>query len=1040
MPLQTQNLDVPFTGGLSTKLDQVIPDKSRLLSLSNGTFNKNGTVMRRDGWQQLSGATSISPVELCSLGGELLAIDAITNNLYSYSPAAGALVSKGKPPYFSTAITSISAPGAGTAALRSGIDSAVNGQFTCFIWSQGATNVYMTIIDEATGALIINGTQVYTGALKGAPRVCAVGSSFIVAVAPNATNNINMVAVLASTGAITTASTNVSSTFRPAGTPQGFEMIAFNGQALLVYNSSATGATVIGALCFGTTGAVTASEINVIANGVMGGSVIEGIGACSMSATTAMVMTGNTTDSKLWTATISISGSTLTVTNAATGTAIASNARQATGCLDPATGTVRVFVGNTTVIPSQTLQFSLQTMTITTANVASAVTTIANTNVLNTAAGTIMEGPFITGKAFSIGSAPGSRVYVPVQHVSQLQTTYFFLDSGGNIVGQALYGGAAYSDASTTSSLAAGALPSSPIASPGYASIPVLKAGNISYTNGVQVILQGVSRVALSYGRGANNWHATTAGSVYFSGAYMGMYDGAQCAEAGFFLFPEGVTAAASGVAGSVVAGLYQVVALWEWIDNQGRRHQSAPSVATSATMTGTQTTLTMTSPTLQLGVRAKSCTLVFYRTVANGGTFYRANAVNAALGNTLGAATMSYADTSMVSPDPIIGNEILYTTGGALPNDNPPACNAIGVFGGRIIYSNAEDPQDWRFSQYPVAGQGLYFNEALLGVRTQQNTGQISAFGVLDDKLIVATQTNKYVVTGSGPNSSGLNGTYSVPQLLPSGVGISDQRPSVVVPDVAVDDPDIPIQHAGGLMHQTLQGIYVLGRGLQDSFIGFDVEKYAKGSTVTSGVLLSDKPQIRFTVPSSSTVLVYDYLFNQWSTFACTGGISSAPASSVVWNGVWTFGDTTQLLLGTDNLGVYQDFGGLGSAAIPMSLTTAWIRLDALQGFERLRRIVFFGPAPGNTSTLAFTIAKNYDTSTAVAASLFNSSSFINGDSSRWQVRWHNPLQKGQAFQITMSDTPFGGSYAGIGFSGLTLEMGVKRGVAKNLPAGQSI
>jgi hypothetical protein len=519
----------------------------------------------------------------------------------------------------------------------------------------------------------------------------------------------------------------------------------------------------------------------------------------------------------------------------------------------------------------------------------------------------------------------------------------------------------------------------------------------------------------------------------------MAMYDGGQMGEACFFHFPQGVALQNSAVGGTL-AGTFSFCAVYEWVDNQGQRHQSAPSPPLTFTTDGSHNGIIYSCQPLMFGVRAANCSVVFYRTVNAGTTFYRLNTVASPIANDRTAATVGGTDTTATSSataDPITANEILYTTGGALPNDNPPACNAISSYQGRIVYANAENGQDWRFSQSTTPGQGLYFNEALLGAPTQQDAGPLSAIAALDDKLILATQTRKFWTSGTGPNAAGLNGSYAAPQLLPSDVGIVDQRASVVVPDVQVDDPPLQVQRPGGLIHATKHGLYMLGRGLTDSYVGMPVDSSYSSSSIGSATLEVDKSQARWVC--GSNVLVYDYLFGQWSIFS--GSVT--PTCSTIWNGLWTFGYSGHLA--QDSTGPGRDFG---TTAVTLSLSTAWIKLAALQAFQRVKYALVFG-AYGSPSTLTCTAFQDYSTqlyggivspilgvtTSPIVAISEASANIVAADLKRWQLRWHQQIQKCEAIQFQFSDTPTGGDYSGLSFSGLTLELGIKKGSYK-LPA----
>ena len=663
------------------------------------------------------------------------------------------------------------------------------------------------------------------------------------------------------------------------------------------------------------------------------------------------------------------------------------------------------------------------------------------------------DGPYLAGKAFILGGAP----YVPVAMGSELQPGLYVMDAAGNIQASALYGSLAASSSNPV--FASGAkwgsiLPGSPVVSQNIVSLATAQQGKLSFTNSVNTTASGVARLLLGYGRtdalqqqyapvaSPPLWHAQAANCLYFSGSYLGMYDGRQCSEAGFFYFPEDT--AVDAVAGNGITGTFLFLAVYEWVDGQGQRHQSAPSPSVPITLTdgsGIAGGVNYHAATLRIGARAPGATVVFYRTQAQGTTFYRINAVNNAIANDPTTGIVNGTDSTMTTSaaaDPIAANEILYTTGGYLPNDNPPACNAIAEYQGRIIFSNAEDDQDWRFSQPPSIGQGLYFNEALLGGRTPQETGRISAFGVLDDKLIICTPTNKLWTSGQGPAANGLNGSYSQPQVLPSGVGCIDQRTIVVIPDVSIQDSPVQIARAGGLAHYSSQGLFLLTRGLSDEFFGFAMGDQLSGPISTSGisgaVLMEDKGQVRWTTSGNTPtadVIVYDYLFGQWSTFTASLGTTCA----VIWGGNWTFGS---------GHAIYQDegFPGLDFGTTPVvgSFTTAWIKLAALQGFERIRKAVFFGPY-SSPSTITIVENTEYDTVTGSWPSMsILTSGLKTKDGLRWQFRWGVPQQKCQAIQFVVTDTPdgTGANPTGAGFSGMTLELGVKKGTAK-LSAGKS-
>jgi hypothetical protein len=1039
MALGTQLLDIPFSGGVSSKLDPVIVGKEKLLTLNNATFNKTGTLQRRDPWNILGGTGTINPVELCTLGNELLAVDSLTNNLYAYSPSAAALTSRGAVPHFSLAVDAVSNQ---SANIR-GLDCAVNGNYTATAWIQGGSTgtVGITILDEVGGTTIVYSKQLYSGALdsSGGAKICAVGSSFIVVFATS-TTTLTMVTVTASSGAITTAATNIA-TDATTGLLSHvyFDAIPWGAnQALLVYRSSKA-STTVGAMVLNAAG-VSVAEITAIGSPITAS--LCSLTCVAIDANNAWVIAGDSGAGNVWGATVNLSGSTLSVTHSAFGFVGPSLFGNTVAAIkNPTTGYCDVIcmpIGNT-LTPPWSAYWGI--FSITQANTVGSSTTAPGERLYvtssNAGVSSFILTPTLAGKPFLVNN----KTYFPVTVQGVLQTYLLVLDTGNNVVASALYGNGYFDSAAYLEQA------SCPVNVNGDICIPAIRQGQFSTTNGAKTTQQAVVRVRLTSGRGAKTWHAQAAGSVYFSGSYLAMYDGQQVAEAGFFYFPEGVSAQTSG-SGSV-SGTFQVCAVYEWMDNQGRRHQSAPSIPVSVTLSSA-TGILMTSPVLMHGIRSAGCTVVFYRTTNQGLTFYRVNSPTSPLGNnTNNNPTMTYTDTtvtSAASSDTITGNEPLYTTGGALVNDLPPACNAICAWQGRLMFSNAEDRQEWRVSQYPQAGQGLQFNEALLMGRTNQDAGDISALGVMDDKCVVFTPTNAFWVAGSGGNAAGIGATFTSPQLLTNDTGCIDQRSLAVLPDLTNLD-GVALSSQGGLAYQSKHGYYLLTRSLTENYVGEGLDAILSGGVaVTSAVVLQDKHQLRLTYGSGG-VVVFDYQMGQWAAFSSAAAGYSA-ACGVIWNGLWTFGATGRFIA-QDSVGL--SGGDAAASPIVVSLTTPHYRLGSLQGFQRVRWATLFG-SYGSPSTISIAAKVNYDSvqwpgqvsgilgvmqSTVYPVSV-QSASMVTNDNQRWQFRWHQQIQKCESIQFVITDTPTGGNYSGVGFSGLTLELGVKRGGFK-LPAARS-
>jgi hypothetical protein len=374
---------------------------------------------------------------------------------------------------------------------------------------------------------------------------------------------------------------------------------------------------------------------------------------------------------------------------------------------------------------------------------------------------------------------------------------------------------------------------------------------------------------------------------------------------------------------------------MWEWIDNQGQTQRSLPSIAASVTV-GAGGSVALTIPTLRMTAKRAPLTdvsIVVYRsTLAAPAILQRVTSVSSPLLNNPAVDTVSYTDTANDSA--LAGAEILYTTGGVVENDAPPACSLIATSQDRVFLAGTETPGQIWYSKLFTPGVAPAFSAGFVlqipaDQLTAQAEGRETALAVMDGNLIVFKPTRIYVVTGDGPDDTGQNQEFALPQLVTTDVGCANPRSIVTVPN--------------GLMFQSLKGIYLLGRNLTVSYIGAEVETYTAGGaspqgpggglTVTSARLMESTNQVRFTTAAGPT-LVYDYYFGQWSVFTNQPALDSAN-----WSGSYVFLNSNGSVW-QETPGAYLDNG----AAIRLHFRTAWLRLGALQGFQRIKRAMILG------------------------------------------------------------------------------------------------
>ncbi len=481
---------------------------------------------------------------------------------------------------------------------------------------------------------------------------------------------------------------------------------------------------------------------------------------------------------------------------------------------------------------------------------------------------------------------------------------------------------------------------------------------------------------------------------------------------------------------GATNTDAYFVVAVYEWTDNKGLIHRSAPSVPVPITTTSTPTTYRFTYhvPTLRLTYKIESpVKLTIYRWSVAQQTYFEITSI---LYPVLNDVTVDYIDISDGQPDTaILGNTVLYTTGGVVENINAPASNIITMFDDRVWSLSAEDPNLWLFSKQIIEGTPVEMSDLLEyfvapATAAQGPTGPITAGAPMDDKLISFKKNAIYYTNGVGPDNTGANSQYSQPIFVTSTVGC-DNQDSIVFTDV-------------GLMFQSDKGIWLLGRDLSTQYIGADVEDF-NSARVLSAVGVPETNQVRFTLDSGVT-LMYDYFFKQWGTFEGVPGVSSC-----VYQDLHTYINSSGVAF-QETPGIYLDNGG---NPVLMSFTTAWLKLAGIQGYQRA---YFFYLLAEFLSPHWLQMGVAYDYNEAITqAPLIKPTNFstpagsgpsqnpagqqspAGGESSveRWRVFLQR--QRCQAIQISLQevyDATAGGSPgAGFTLSGLQVIAGIKSG-----------
>lgn len=435
---------------------------------------------------------------------------------------------------------------------------------------------------------------------------------------------------------------------------------------------------------------------------------------------------------------------------------------------------------------------------------------------------------------------------------------------------------------------------------------------------------------------------AVVAHDLITAGGVNAVYDGRRQFEIGFLHEPRVITATPSTTGGAMGAGTYQYSFVYEWYDATGLLHRSVPSQPVSVTTTGATSSVVFVlesatttgkadEVTGDIGVNALPVSIVVYRTVAGGSSFFRLRTDSGSGGvtgvgiieNAAFAANVSWTDTSLdtsidASGTQLITRPLLYITGGILDEVMPPSSTTQTLHRDRLWIVSGDRRSIWatkKFTEDPSVFPG--FHEDLRIVLDVD----IVALRSLDDKLAILTATTPYVLFGDGPGANGQGSDWELARVQ-GDVGCRSARSVVNMP--------------GGIMFLAARGYYSLTRELELQWIGREVkDEVTAFPVVQSATLVPHRSQARIGMStadeSSGVVLVYDYSNGNWSVFTYP---NSVVRSSVVVADTWYFTGASTLFVEDD--ATWLDAGAFVPLVFEVTLTpsgpVAWQHLRRLQ------------------------------------------------------------------------------------------------------------
>lgn len=896
MALQKQSIDISFAQGLDTKSDPKRVPAGKFVRLENSVFNKEGLLQKRDGYPKLPSLPN-SPYSYVTTFNDNLT--SVGDNIAAFDTGGNKWVVKGN----IQPVTLETLPVIRNNLNQSAQDVAIAPNGTaCAVYLEtngGSTTNKYVVFNSVTGQNITApaAIPVASGTVSGGMRVFVLGNNFIIIFTNTitATDHLQYVSVNINTPTLVGANTDIASAYISA-TTLSWDAYVVNDQLFIAYNNTTGGQNV--KVTYMTQGFIIATPVT-----------FAGEKATMMSVTADMATPSNPTIYVSYYDAAASDGFTLAV-DQNLNTIFAPTSIIASGTYLNITsaaydGVCSIFgeVSNAYsydgTIPSNYINKNTVDVSGTASGMAVSILSLG-----------------LASKAFVVDE----KIYYLGAYQSPYQPTYFLINGTDDSSGAPVVAKLAYQDGGGYLTLG---LPGVNIegstARIGYRFKNLIQAvnKNTDVPSGTQIngiySQTGVNLASFTFGT-ENLTSSEIASDLHLTGGFLWMYDGYLPVEHNFFLYPDSIKVTTNGAGGLITAQKYFYQVTYEWSDNQGNIFRSAPSIPVEITTTGSTSTNTINVPYLRITAKvANPVKIVVYRWSTAQQSYYQVTSITAPILNNVALDSVAITDT--LADSTILGNNLLYTTGGVVENVNAPACNAIANFDSRLWAIDAEDPDTLWFSKQIVETVPVEMSDLLTlfvpsNVSTQGSTGPMKTIYPMDDKLIIGKKNALLYINGNGPDNTGSNNQYSQPIFITSTVGCENQKSIVLIPQ--------------GLMFQSDKGIWLLGRDLSTKYIGAPVEEFTQGALVNSAVSVPGTNQVRFTLDTGRT-LVYDYFYDQWDT----SNISAI--SSCIYGGFHTFinssGEVYQQMPGT-----YKD----GSSPVLMAFKTGWIRLDQLQGYQR--------------------------------------------------------------------------------------------------------
>lgn len=1058
MALQKQAVNVSFASGVDTKTDpkQVMPGK--LLTLQNGTFTSPGKIQKRNGFVELAAVSNAN--SLATFDDEILAIS--DTQVQSLDEGTSTLINKGPIAFAGVSLKSI----VSNTNQQTTQDMSLNPLgITVFAWEDSSGGARYSVLDSITSNLLQNDALLSSTAV--CPKVITLNNITFIFYIDTNTNSLKYKYIVPAMPTQISAAFNIVSV---KTTNQVFD-VALRGSRIFIAYVASGGHASITYLDSNMHSPLTPTDFGQTVSGPI------------------TVFVDNTIN-KIYTAFsigtavhYAVTDSNLVILLAATNIETISNVRNITGVISNGSG--QIFYEIPAAI---TYNSFLHTALFSNG-------TAGSPSVFVRSVGLGTKAFFQNGAVFVCGIYDSGLGQQLSTTTGAPQNKYFVFNATGNAVGKLL------AEPNTAGSLTAkDTLPSVNTLDGITYSMPLLL--NIALTGFAFQLNQTLARVDLNFV--ADSTKVELGDNLHIAaGMMLFMYDGAAVVEHGFNLYPEPPTSLAHDSGGGLSQSVYQWVATYEWNDNKGQLHKSAPSVVTMQDQTLQPFTPISFTASFATGVTSFTVSSVVGLFVGQvlvdtttGGNLQAGTLITSIVGSVLTidlpTSGTSAGDTIQASnvfsaditiPTLRVSSKtgvqiVIYRTQatgenffrvGSVPNN--PAVNTV-------TFTDTLSDYSINFNEQLYTNGGAFPNIAMpaTGIITQYQNRLVAIPAENQFQLMYSKQTGRSTGSallapvefaaleffinydqrgGPGTALSPLDDKLVIAKEnsfffmygqgpAPNGTNNDFSTPQLITTDCGCTDPASMVIMPSGLMFKSSKGIYLLERNLQTTYIGAPVESF-NTSNVTSAQLIPNTNQVRFSLDDGQTILVYDYFVGQWSTFTTLNA-----TDSVIAHDTYVYLDNELAALFQETPGMYTDNG----KPISILIKTSWLSFAGFQGFQRVYKMMMSGDY-FSPHTLEVKIAYDFN-STITQSTPINTQSFVQypygtdftfgatspegGESpEQYQFRIFNQVQKCETIQVTLQEFPLVPYGQGLSISGLAFEVGAKKGLFK-LPASRSV